>query len=261
MSRWFRFYDDALNDPKAQRLDGETFKLWVNILCVASRNEGRLPPIADLAFALRIDENACETVVERLRNGGLIATRNGGANGSFYAPHKWEERQYKSDTSTSRVKRFRERSKTVSETPPDTDTETDNIPPTPRKRGNDGKHLIPKDWEAPPVEELPPQSRACAAQWSKASYLTEAEAFHCYWLSERKMKSDWKMTWANRIVARHSAVMRDQKFGNAPPETPGNDRKPLTTEELERAIRFRRDHGDEDGARKYEAELAERRAA
>lgn len=126
MSRWFRFHDQALNDPKVQRLDGDTFKAWVNLLCLASQNGGKLPCISDIAFALRETENAIETLVERLLNGGLIDRLNGGVNGYHYAPHGWSERQYKSDTSTVRVKRFRERSKTVSETPPETDTETDN---------------------------------------------------------------------------------------------------------------------------------------
>lgn len=125
MARWFRFYAEAINDPKVQRLDGETFKFWINILCIASENDGRLPDVADMAFALRMDDNACLTVVERLLNGGLIDRVNGGPNGWHYAPHGWTKRQYKSDGSTDRVKRFRERSKGVSVTPPDTETDTE----------------------------------------------------------------------------------------------------------------------------------------
>lgn len=81
-----------------------------------------------------------------------------------------------------------------------------------------GKHLIPADWTAPAKSALPPRARACAEQWTEASYQTEAEAFVCYWRSERKMKTDWTGTWANRIIAQHSKVVRDQKFGNAAPE-------------------------------------------
>jgi predicted transcriptional regulator len=125
MIRWFRFYDDALNSPKVQRLDGETFKVWVNLLCLASQNGGKLPHVDDIAFSLRMTQDAALTVVERLLNGGLIDKASGGANGYTYAPHNWSERQYKSDTSTDRVKRFRKRSKTVTETAPDTDTDTE----------------------------------------------------------------------------------------------------------------------------------------
>lgn len=125
MSRWFRFHSEALDDPKVQRLDGETFKAWVNLLCLANRNGGYLPSIEDIAFALRMDANGALTVVERLLNATLLDKLTGGANGYRYAPHGWDERQYKSDTSTDRVKRFRERSKPVTVTPPDTDTDTE----------------------------------------------------------------------------------------------------------------------------------------
>jgi hypothetical protein len=80
--------------------------------------------------------------------------------------------------------------------------------------------MLQADWTPPAKAELPPRARACAEQWTEASYQTEAEGFVLYWRSERKMKADWDGTWANRIIFRHSAVMRDQKFGNAPTEIP-----------------------------------------
>ena len=121
--RWFRFYNEALNDPKVQSLDGETFKDWINILCIASANDGVLPDMQHLAFALRKPLNDAITVVERLANAALIDRCNGGANGFHYAPHGWAKRQFKSDTSNERVKRYRKRNCNVTETPPDTDTE------------------------------------------------------------------------------------------------------------------------------------------
>jgi hypothetical protein len=133
MSQWFRFYEGALDDPKVQTLPGDDFKAWVNILCVACRQGGSLPSVPALAFMLRMDGNACQTLVERLVNAGLIDRRNGGPNGVHYAPHGWDKRQYKSDGSTGRVKRFRDRSKPVTETPPDTETEADT------ERGSEAK--------------------------------------------------------------------------------------------------------------------------
>jgi hypothetical protein len=122
MTRWFRFYSEALEDPKVQRLDGETFKAWVNLLCLAAKNSGRLPPVEDVAFALRIGADAAQALLDRLFNASLL-DRSKSGSGFRYAPHGWQERQYKSDTSTERVKRFRQRSETVTETPPDTETE------------------------------------------------------------------------------------------------------------------------------------------
>lgn len=122
---WFRFYDEALDDPKVQSLPPELFKTWVNLLCLASRHEGKIPSVEICAFALRIDVDAAATVLSRLADGGLLDTRQGGANGSHHAIHGWEKRQYKSDSSTPRVKRFRKRFETVTETPPETETETE----------------------------------------------------------------------------------------------------------------------------------------
>ena len=123
MTRWFRLYDDVLNDPKVQRLNGELFKLWINVLCIASKHGGVLPSLDDLAFELRLPKLACKAEIDMLRAAGLID------GDKKLKPHGWEKRQFKSDTSTDRVKRFRERSRnvaeTVSETAPDTDTETD----------------------------------------------------------------------------------------------------------------------------------------
>jgi hypothetical protein len=125
VSRWFRFYNEALDDPKVQQLDPAIFKYWVNLLCLACRNNGKLPSHEAMAFALRMDIIALESLLDRLLIAGLIDVRKGGANGSYIAPHGWEKRQYKSDTSTERVKRFRNVSKPLHETAPDTDTETE----------------------------------------------------------------------------------------------------------------------------------------
>lgn len=125
MTRWFRMYDEILDDPKVQLLSGDDFKGWINILCLASRRDGKLPPVADISFALRETLDAVSTLLGRLLDGGLIERRSGGADGAHYAPYKWNERQYKSDTSTGRVKRFRDRYKPVSETAPDTEAETE----------------------------------------------------------------------------------------------------------------------------------------
>jgi hypothetical protein len=148
MSRWFRMYDEILDDPKVQKLPAEDFRAWVNILCLASKNEGVLPSADDIAFALRRSPNDVVTLLERLLNATLIDKRNGGPNGYHYAPHGWDKRQFKSDTSTERVKRFRNRQRNAEETPPEPDTESDTeqSPQPPTKRGARLAGLILKDW-------------------------------------------------------------------------------------------------------------------
>lgn len=187
MTTWFRFYNEALDDPKVQKLEPFYFKAWVNLLCLASRNNGKIPSIENTAFALRLASKDTETVIERLLIAGLIERFNGGLNGYHYEIHSWRKRQYISDTSTERVKRFRERSKKVTETRPDTDTDTD----TERKvkveapRASRGRRL-PPDWQ--PKEHLDRPE--------------ELEKFRDYWIAQPGMKGtkvDWDATWRNWI--------------------------------------------------------------
>jgi hypothetical protein len=130
MSRWFRVYDALLDDPKVQRLPGDLFKLWINLLCVASRHDGRLPAShSDLCFLLRYDENDLDEGLCELEDAGLLDL-----NGDHYEPHNWVGRQFKSDadpTATERKRRQRDREKGVTRdghdnvTRTDTDTDTD----------------------------------------------------------------------------------------------------------------------------------------
>lgn len=93
MTRWFRLYDDLVDDPKAQRLPPELFKAWINILCVASRNGGILPSVDDLAFTLRADaERVNEWIAELGKRGFFDMPPDGSLR-----PHNWASRQFKSD--------------------------------------------------------------------------------------------------------------------------------------------------------------------
>ena len=129
MSRWFRFYDDAVNDPKVQRLAGEKFKAWVNLLCLASKHGGKLPPLTDIAFTLRLSEDKISAILNEFCAAGLLDPVEVDGAPMSYEPHNWSGRQFKSDVSNERVKRYRQRkcnvTDTVTVTPPETDTETE----------------------------------------------------------------------------------------------------------------------------------------
>jgi len=122
--RWFRFYSEALNDPKVQSLSGETYKFWVSLLCLASMNDGVLPSEKDISFACRLRLPAARRHLEKLRETGLLDDNDG-----VLSPHNWSARQFKSDTSAQRTRRYRERhcdvTDAVTVTAPDTDTDTD----------------------------------------------------------------------------------------------------------------------------------------
>lgn len=122
MGRWFRFYDDAINDPKILKLPEASRWHWTALLCIASKNDGFLPSTEDVALMLRVKPPAAAAIIALMKTAGLLDF----ADGKF-SPHNWNGRQYKSDVSTERVKRFRKRERNVSETPPETETETEQI--------------------------------------------------------------------------------------------------------------------------------------
>ena len=108
--KWFRFYHEALHDPKVRRLSDRLYRQWVNILCVASvaTPRGVLPELADLADQLRVPPARIASIVEELKAAGLLdETRRG------LSPHNWPKRQPKSDDVVTRVSRYRERNRNV----------------------------------------------------------------------------------------------------------------------------------------------------
>jgi hypothetical protein len=192
--RWFRLYDDVLNDPKVQKLSGETFKLWINVLCIASKHGGVLPNLDDLAFQLRLPTLVCKTEIDTLKAAGLID------GDKKLKPHGWEKRQYKSDTSTERVKRFRERysnvAETVNETGPDTDTETDTETET---KQNIKRVISPRGSRLSPDWQPSSEEQDFARQLGIDPY-TEADRFRDYWTAQagqRANKANWTATWRN----------------------------------------------------------------
>ncbi len=142
MNTWFRFYHEALDDPKVQKLPPHLFKAWVNILCIASSNGGVLPGIDDIAFRLRSSVHDAQTQIDELIGLGLIDI----CRDKKLEPHNWMKRQFVSDRSTERVRKFRKNhtkqtcndDETFHETPPEqnrADSDSEQIPPKPPLAG------------------------------------------------------------------------------------------------------------------------------
>lgn len=147
MNSWFRFYVEVLDDPKVQKLPPHLFKAWVNVLCIAASNGGVLPSIEDIAFRMRASAHDAETQIDELIGLGLIDIRRDMKR----EPHNWMKRQFVSDSSTSRVRKFRESKRklprnadeTFHETAPEqnrSDSDTDQIPPMPPCEGGPAEH-------------------------------------------------------------------------------------------------------------------------
>jgi hypothetical protein len=117
MTRWFRVYQDLVDDPKVQRLEPSLFKALINLWCLTSANDGVFPPIDEIAFKLRMKPQKAQSVLDRLNAHGLIEEDETGTH-----PHNWARRQFKSDvgdpTAAERMQRHRNRQRNGSVTPP-----------------------------------------------------------------------------------------------------------------------------------------------
>ena len=112
--RWFKFHADLINDPTLQRLPGDKFKTWINLLCITSKHDGVLPPLADLAFLLRpIGEDKIAALLEEFCEKGLLDSVDGPGASTRYAPRDWASRQYVDVTAAERAKRYRDRQRDV----------------------------------------------------------------------------------------------------------------------------------------------------
>ncbi len=135
MSRWFRFYADAMRNPKVAKLSDAEFRLWVKLLAVASENDGSIPALDGLKSVLNTRIDRLSKALNSLVMSGLIDELSVG-----YEPHNWAKFQYKSDTSTARVTLHRKRKETLHETAPDTETDTETDTEVPLAKANGASH-------------------------------------------------------------------------------------------------------------------------
>lgn len=148
---WFRAYSEMVDDEKLRLLAFEDRWHYVAVLCCKSL--GILDDKCDqqlmrrkIAVKMGVQVRELDEISRRLAEVGLIDENS-------LQPIKWDERQFESDSSKERVRRYRERQKnqlvkdmkrdgnvtvTVQETDTDTDTEGNRgktakrfVPPTP----------------------------------------------------------------------------------------------------------------------------------
>jgi hypothetical protein len=112
--QWFRVYADAFRCPKLLRLTYKQRWFWVCLLSIYTQNGQKTITKEDLVLCTNLRSKMVGDYLDALVDARLIDKENQG-----FKPHNWEIRQYKSDNSTERVKRFRNASRNVSETAPE----------------------------------------------------------------------------------------------------------------------------------------------
>lgn len=137
---WFRLYHEAIDDPKLKLLPFEDRWHYVALLCCKA--QGILDNHNDqlcrrmVAAKMEVSASQLDDILQTLAGVQLIDI-------DTLQPLAWDDRQYKSDNSTERVQRYREKQKkqelgtvkrdgnvtvTTQETDTDTDTEKRSKP-------------------------------------------------------------------------------------------------------------------------------------
>lgn len=104
---WFRMYGDMPDDPKIGTLSDAEFRTWVELLCAACKagDEGNTKLTKETVnWALRRDVTATVTTLSQRE----LVTMNGDGE---YVIKAWQKRQYKTDSSTERTRKYRENKK------------------------------------------------------------------------------------------------------------------------------------------------------
>jgi hypothetical protein len=104
---WFRMYSEFATDTKVQSMDETLQRRFIMFLCLHCAGEFEKLTDEELAFALRIS-------AEELTKTKLVFEKKG-----FLVDGKianWNKRQFKSDSSTERVREHRQRQRNGNET-------------------------------------------------------------------------------------------------------------------------------------------------
>lgn len=102
MTSWFKFHENFIEDHQVQTLSPELLKFWVNLLCLVSRNNGFVPGIDEITFAMRLPVEAAEASVLTLYRQGMLVIEDG-----LMMPRDWKLHIPPTTTNAERQKRFR----------------------------------------------------------------------------------------------------------------------------------------------------------
>lgn len=192
---WFRLYGETVDDPKLRLLAFEDRWHYVAVLCCKSQGvqDTTIPAMLDrmMAVKLGLAERELGEVRRRLVEMGLID--------STWQPVAWERRQFASDSSRERTRKWRARQSSPTPPPTDTDSEqnrterdvTSDVTATSRQKSKASR--IPDDWK--PSDSL---TAYAEEQLPNVDVPRLAEEFTDYWRAkagEKARKVDWDATW------------------------------------------------------------------
>lgn len=196
--KWFRTYGDMPDDPKIGTLNDAEFRTWVELLCLACRDEKNGETSATkqtVNWLLRRDVTVTlDVLIER----HLIHENKAG----FICITKWELRQISKDGSAARMRKLREKRK--SDGPCDvTVTKSD----APEKRREEERRVEKKESKNRGSRfalQYPPNDwfLFCQTQRPDLDAGKTFDLFRDYWIAKpgkEGVKLDWTATWRNWV--------------------------------------------------------------
>lgn len=156
--KWFRMYTEIVDDPKMSDLSDREFRLFVSLLCVASEREkdGVINLCPDkIAWRIRASVKEVISLQEKLIQ--LKILNNNGVGVEFI---HWKERQFRSDNSTDRWRKWKDSNvctnvgKLLAPTATETETETEKDTTLVVSQRTDDVKSVPKSVPDCPHEEI-----------------------------------------------------------------------------------------------------------
>lgn len=228
---WFRLYADFAWNRKVQRLSEADQRRYAMLMCLHTAGKYEGAAVDDLAFELRITEQEMAETIERLKAARLLDP-----DGRI---HDWDERQFVSDTSAARTRRYRERKSgvtgarhgdgdvtshgrhcdvtvTPSESDSDSETEGDSSSSvdesTRAAAGGAAPESPPVVADAPPEEPRRPKLATRAQQQFAARLLAPHRLTVAGWL---------EAAGHDELLDSHVDEIRARYGGRQPPPAPG----------------------------------------
>lgn len=178
---WFRFYNDVRSDNKLRHLSDAEFRVWVNLLCLASEQSGEARgtvPVGDrfvlAAEVANADEELLAATLKKLAALRIVVVE---AETVSFA--QWSKRQFRSDSSAERVQKHRENRRTAASTTPDSSAVT----------LHDDEVALPKQPVTPPETdpEADPEDTAPRTRAHEESKPAQPDAFAVAenWITQR----------------------------------------------------------------------------
>lgn len=199
--QWWRAYAEARRDPKLLSLSRSDRWYWFEVLCLACEQEACITSASLLQTVCKGRADHVARVLQMLCSAGLL-DKTGDDN---YTPHNWKGRQFRSDSSTERTRKYRN-GKRHSDGGGDgpEQSRTEHIEETARavsrSNGKSAGSRLPADWQ-PSSADL---DYAEAHGLQDHALGEEIERFRNYWTAKsgaNARKRDWAATWRNWVLS------------------------------------------------------------